>query len=119
MDGSRRKFVSLAGASVALAGTGAWVMAQEPPVIKVVARKFVLIPAKIPLKKGEAVTLEFTSPDVVMGFNLPAFKVRTDIIPGQVARLTITPREAGTFPFLCDVFCGEGHEGMNGELVVT
>ena len=30
-----------------------------------------------------------------------------------------TPDKAGTFIFLCDVFCGDGHEGMNGTLVVT
>jgi|GEM_PF-2613425 len=23
------------------------------------------------------------------------------------------------FAFLCDVFCGDGHEGMNGHLVVS
>ncbi|MGE5616479.1 MAG: cupredoxin domain-containing protein [Bacillota bacterium] len=107
----------------ALAGgvlLGVRVAAQAGPrVIPVVARKFVFIPNEIKLKKGEPVTLEFTSPEVVMGFNLPDFKVRTDIIPGQTAHVTFTPDKAGTFTFLCDVFCGDGHEGMNGTLVVT
>jgi heme/copper-type cytochrome/quinol oxidase subunit 2 len=26
--------------------------------------------------------------------------------------------KAGRVDFLCDVFCGDGHEGMNGHLVV-
>jgi cytochrome c oxidase subunit 2 len=26
---------------------------------------------------------------------------------------------SGTFPFHCDVFCGEGHEEMTGEIVVA
>ena len=60
-----------------------------------------------------------SAPEVVMGFNLPDYKLRTDIIPGQVSRLTLTADKAGTFPFLCDIFCGDGHEGMSGKLVVT
>jgi cytochrome c oxidase subunit 2 len=30
----------------------------------------------------------------------------------------IVPDKAGTFAFHCDVFCGDGHEGMTGEIVV-
>jgi cytochrome c oxidase subunit 2 len=119
MRKARRRFLA-GGAAVALAASaGIAVRAQQPRVIPVVARKFVFLPSTIKLKKGEAVTLEFTSPEVVMGFNAPEFKVRTDIIPGQVAKLTFTPDKAGTFVFLCDVFCGEGHESMSGELVVS
>lgn len=117
MDVTRRRMLAAAGAfAAAAAGVRA---AAEPRVIKVVARKFVFIPRDIPLAKGEPVTLEFTAPEVVMGFNAPDFKVRTDIIPGTPARVTFTPDKAGTFPFLCDVFCGDGHEGMSGTLVVT
>jgi cytochrome c oxidase subunit 2 len=98
---------------------GARVLAQQPRVIAVVARKFVFIPSEIQLKKGEAVTLELTSPEVVMGFNAPDFKARTVIVPGQVARVTFTPDKVGTFTFLCDVFCGDGHEDMGGKIHVT
>src|SRR6185312_11316233 len=76
MDARRRHV--LAGA-VALAVAAAGVRAAaEPRVIKVVARKFVFLPREIPLKKGEPVTIELTAPEVVMGFNAPDFKVRTD-----------------------------------------
>ena len=108
------------GAAVAAGSIlGIGVFAQQPRVIAVVARKFVFIPSEIRLKKGETVTLELTSPDVVMGFNAPDFKARAVIVPGQVARVTFTPDKVGTFTFLCDVFCGDGHEAMHGTLVVT
>ena len=41
------------------------------------------------------------------------------IIPGRTTRLPLTPDKAGTFTFLCDIFCGSGHETMNGTLTVT
>jgi hypothetical protein len=33
-------------------------------------------------------------------------------------RFSFTPDKEGTFPFHCDVFCGDGHEDMTGMLVV-
>ncbi len=120
MKPSRRRMLFGGAALVAGAAAGSIVLAQSKErVIKVVARKFVFLPGTLELKKGEPVTLEFTSPEVVMGFNAPDFKIRTDIIPGTVSRLRFTPDKAGTFPFLCDIFCGDGHEGMSGQLVVT
>ena len=63
--------------------------------------------------------LEFTSPEIVMGFYAPALNLRTVIVPGQTARVPFTPQRAGTFGFLCDIFCGDGHEAMSGTIVVT
>jgi cytochrome c oxidase subunit 2 len=54
-----------------------------------------------------------------MGFNLPDFGVRSDIMPGATSRLPLTPDKSGQFTFNCDIFCGSGHETMSGVLVVT
>jgi cytochrome c oxidase subunit II len=54
-----------------------------------------------------------------MGFSLPDFKLRTDIVPGEVARLRLTPDRVGSFEFVCDNFCGEFHEDMSGKIRVT
>ena len=114
----RRRFLLL-GATM-LAASGAGVLAQGGErVVKVRARKFLFTPAEIALKKGEPVTLELVTEDVFMGFNVPDLKVRSDIVPGKVMRLRFTPDKAGTFPFLCDVFCGDGHETMSGKITVT
>jgi cytochrome c oxidase subunit 2 len=119
MQLSRRSFI-LAGVAGVTFGSLRWALAQPAErVIPVVARKFVFLPNEIVLKRGEPVILEFTAPEVVMGFSVPALKVRTDIIPGQVARLRIVPEKEGKFDFLCDIFCGDGHEGMTGRLIVT
>ena len=112
----------LMGASVAaLAGlAGLRVLAQPAPrVVNVVARKFVFLPSEIKLKRGEPVVLEFTAPEVVMGFFAPDLKLRAVIIPGTPSRVAFTPDRAGTFPFICDIFCGDGHEGMQGTIVVS
>ena len=120
MRASRRRLL-LGGVALAAAGAaGVSVLAQpKERVIPVVARKFVFLPNEIRLKKGEPVVLEFTAPEVVMGFNAPDLKLRADIIPGQVARVRFTPQKEGTFPFLCDIFCGDGHEGMSGTIIVA
>jgi len=118
----RRDLLSGAAAlaAAALAGTTVRVLAVPAErVIPIVARKFVFIPNEIAVRKGEAVVLEFTAPEVAMGFFAPALGLRTLIVPGETAHVHWTPDRAGRFDFLCDVFCGDGHEGMNGHLVVT
>jgi len=87
-------------------------------VIKITARRFTYLPNEVTLKKGVPAVLEFTSADVVMGFSAPDFNVRADIVPGQVARVRLVPDKVGTFTYLCDIFCGDGHEQMNGTIRV-
>jgi cytochrome c oxidase subunit 2 len=95
------------------------VLAAAPEkVIPVVAKRFDYTPNVIKLKKGVPVVLELTTRDVVMGFSAPDFGVRADIIPEKVARLRIVPDKTGTFTFVCDIFCGTGHEEMEGTIVV-
>ncbi|HYA36757.1 MAG TPA: cupredoxin domain-containing protein [Candidatus Methylomirabilis sp.] len=112
------KIVALA-AFLGVGSVAAHVAAQpEEQVIKIVAKKFDYTPNGITLKKGVPVVLEFTSADVLMGFNSPDLHVRADIVPGQVTRVRIVPEKAGTFAFFCDIFCGSGHENMTGTITV-
>ncbi len=91
----------------------------EEKVIKILARKFTYSPNKLTLKKGVPVVLELTTADVLMGFSVPDFDIRADIIPGKVVRVRLVPDKVGTFAFLCDIFCGTGHETMNGTITVV
>ena len=69
-------------------------------------------------KLNEPVVFQLKSLDVVMGFSVPDFGVRGTIIPGQVTEVAMTPTKTGEFIFLCDVFCGTGHENMEGTMRV-
>ena len=119
----RRRIVAAAAAAMAASFTrfagGARSATPKEKVIKITTKRWDFNPSVIMIKKGEPVILEFTALDVVMGFKLPDFGVRTDVIPGKTTRLRLLPMAAGTFVFLCDIFCGEGHEDMNGKLVVV
>lgn len=102
-------------------GAGAARVAAQPAeqVIKITAKKFDYAPNQITLKKGVPVVLEFTTADVLMGFNVPDLGARADIIPGKVVRLRIVPDKLGSFTFFCDIFCGSGHEDMTGSITVV
>jgi cytochrome c oxidase subunit II len=120
MRPQRRRFLVSAGIAAAGALFGATVLAQaQEKVIRILARKFEFLPGEIELRLNEPVVLEFETADVLMGFNAPDFKLRTDIVPGQVARVRLTPDKTGEFEFFCDNFCGEGHEGMSGKIRVA
>ena len=120
VDAKRRRMLGASTGILVLAALGAGISARGAErVVRVTARKFVFTPNEIALKKGEPVVIELATEDVFMGFNVPELKVRSDIVPGKVMRLALTPDRAGTFAFLCDVFCGDGHESMSGKIVVT
>ena len=94
--------------------------AQEPPPrIAVEARKFEFGPKEIRVKKGQRITIVLTSSDFVHGFAMPDFSVRADGIPGKTIEVTFVADKVGKFIYLCDNFCGEGHDRMSGFLIVT
>ena len=116
---TRRSLIAYASATL-LAGISAFAIAKpRERVVKLVAKKFVWIPQKIKVKKGEALVLHITAPEVPMGINIPDFDRRADIVPGKVTMVKFTPDKVGSFTFVCDVFCGDGHEDMQGTLTVT
>jgi cytochrome c oxidase subunit 2 len=91
----------------------------EVQTVKVVAKRFDFTPEEIKVKKGVPVDIELTTADRVHGFFAPKLGLRAEIMPGQTAHLRFTPDTAGTFLFQCDVFCGEGHESMDGKIIVV
>ncbi|MDB5809474.1 MAG: cytochrome-c oxidase [Betaproteobacteria bacterium] len=121
---AKRRLQLIAGALLVVAAmTAAYVAAQpaqdNEPVIKITAKKFEYTPHDVQLKKGVPVILELTTQDVFMGFNAPDLGVRADMVPGKTVRVRVVPAKLGKVEFLCDVFCGSGHEEMSGLITVV
>ena len=122
MKAVSRRFVlrgALAAAGAALVGAGVAQEANQPRVIKMTARRFVYEPNEIPLKAGERVVVEVNSVDFVHGMNIPDLAKRFDLVPGRITRVELQPMAPGVIDFVCDNFCGEGHEEMHGRFVVS
>jgi cytochrome c oxidase subunit II len=125
LDSRRLRIAATAGVLALLAlGYGAGVVvaqaaAPRAKVIRISAKRFVYAPGQLTLKKGVPVVLELTSRDVLMGFNLPDFNLRADVLPDKATRVRFVPDKTGSFTFLCDIFCGSGHEQMHGTLTVV
>jgi cytochrome c oxidase subunit 2 len=108
--------------AILLIGAASLVLAkpkdQGERVVPIKVKRFEYMPKEVTLKKGVPVVLELTSLDVPHGFNLPDMGVRADVLPGQTARVHIVPTQTGRFVFHCDIFCGTGHEELEGAIVV-
>jgi cytochrome c oxidase subunit II len=91
---------------------------ESAEVVKITASKFRFTPDHITLVKGQPVTLQLTSTDRTHGFMIRALKIDTDVKPGRVTEMTVTPTTAGTFKAICDHYCGLGHGNMKMTVVV-
>ena len=114
--------ISLAAAlMVALAPSrNAASQTTEPRVVEVVVRRFAFEPATIEAVEGERLRVLVRSADGPHGFEIKRFKVSKEIPRGsEPVTIEFTASEVGTFPILCSLFCGDGHDDMKGALVVT
>jgi cytochrome c oxidase subunit 2 len=91
---------------------------DEPRIIVITAKRFEFSPSQITLAKGETVKLQIKSEDVTHGLFVRPLGIDTEIVPGRVTELTVTPETAGTYRAICDHFCGAGHGGMKMTIVV-
>jgi cytochrome c oxidase subunit II len=81
--------------------------------------KFEFLPETINLKKGEPAILELSSLDRTHGFKVPDLGIRADVLADTTVRVRIVPEKVGRFTFACDNFRGDGHEDMEGVIVVS
>jgi len=117
----RRAMVGfLASAGATALGLSVWRMAHAQPVreIEIVAQRFKFTPNVIDVKVNQPVMLLISSLDYIHGFNVPDLGIRSDLLPGQITKVQITPKQVGRLDFLCDNFCGDGHENMHGRFNV-
>jgi cytochrome c oxidase subunit II len=70
----------------------------------------------LPLGKPYKVLLR--SIDVLHDFTVPQFRVKMDLVPGQVTYVWFTPTRTGKFDLLCEELCGIAHFAMRGRVMV-
>lgn len=93
---------------------------QEARQISVVAKKYEFSPQRIEVKAGDSVEITFRSEDTAHGFVSKDLGLKKVIFEkGKPATVRLTPEKPGTYRFRCAKFCGFGHLGMKGEIVVT
>lgn len=87
--------------------------------IDIIARQWEFVPDEITVNEGDTVVLHITSEDVTHGFSLPQFSGASGAInPGEETTIEFVADKAGTYDFHCSIFCGSGHGGMKGTLIV-
>jgi plastocyanin len=87
--------------------------------IRITARRFEFSPKSVTVLKGEHVRLVVTSEDVDHGFAIKEFGIEQEIKAKQTKVIELTANREGRFQFSCSVSCGDGHDDMAGELIVT
>ena len=63
---------------------------------------------------GQAVKLTMTSEDVIHSFFVPAFRTKSDVLPGRYTTTWFTPTRPGKYHLFCAEFCGTNHSAMIG-----
>lgn len=108
-----------AAAGLVLVLAAANAPAPEVKTFEVKASKFKFEPSTIEVDEGDRVVLKIHSTDSVHGLAVKEFKARVKVPKGgQEVTLEFVAARPGTFRIICSEYCGGGHSGMKGTLVV-
>jgi len=80
--------------------------------VSIDAEWFEFNPDVIRVKQGEDVMLMINNLDVTHGINIPELGLSGN------SMISFTADKKGEFDFYCDNFCGKGHKGMVGKIIV-
>ena len=86
--------------------------------ISMTAERFRFTPDEIHVKAGTLVHIDLKSINGTHGFKLSDFGIDESIDEGQTKAIEFYPQNRGEFTFRCSHFCGIGHFGMTGKIVV-
>ena len=117
---SQQKPEDLVGGGTTIPGQAAQVSAQSSEVkeFKITAKQFSFEPSTIEVHKGDKVRLIVTSTDVPHGISIKEYGINERLDVGKPVTIEFIADKQGTFTAFCSVFCGSGHSGMKGKLVV-
>jgi len=125
----RREFAGVALVSVLLIGCGASQQFAAVPgsidrdkvpheTIEMTAEHFHFTPEVVKVKQGTLVTINIKALDGTHGFKLGVFGIDERIEENETRSIEFYAGEKGEYGFKCSHFCGIGHLGMNGKIIV-
>ena len=86
--------------------------------IEMTAEHFHFTPEEVHIPQGTLVTLKVTAIDGTHGFDLGAFGIDETIPEKETKTVTFYAGKKGEYGFHCSHFCGIGHVGMTGRIIV-
>ena len=108
----------MVGLVVAFAPFPVQPIAPQARTFRIEARQFAYFPSELVVNRGDAVTIQLVSTDVVHGLYVDGYDISVQADPGQTATLTFVADKSGSFRFRCNVTCGAMHPFMIGKLSV-
>ena len=65
---------------------------------------------------GQPIRLTLASEDVIHSYYVPAFRTKSDVLPGRYTQMWFEATEAGEYHIFCAEYCGAKHSEMIGTL---
>ena len=92
---------------------------KETKEVQMTAKKFEYSPSTVEVSAGTRIVFKITALDREHGFQIAGVKDGcVKIKKGETATVEYVAEKPGTVEFKCCVFCGMGHGGMKGKIVV-
>jgi plastocyanin len=86
--------------------------------VQMTAKKYEFTPSTVEVSAGTKIVFKITAIDREHGFQIAGSKDCVKIKQGETATVEYVAEKPGTVDFKCCVFCGMGHGGMKGKIVV-
>jgi cytochrome c oxidase subunit II len=86
--------------------------------LEMTAQHFHFTPEEVHVPQGTLVTLKITAIDGTHGFSLGAFGIDETIPEKETRSVTFYAGKKGEYGFHCSHFCGIGHLGMTGKIII-
>lgn len=87
--------------------------------VRMVAARYSFYPQMIEVPADTDVKFRITSPDVLHGVHVPFTNMSTMVVPGYVSEVNTRFSREGEAQFLCNEYCGLGHDYMWSKLKVV